>query len=35
MLSKTMKTLDRTAMNLMVLLAAAPILGIAARAAFL
>jgi hypothetical protein len=35
MFAKAMKTLDRTAMNLMVVLAAMPILGVAARAAFL
>lgn len=35
MFAKTMHTLDRTAMSLMVVLAAMPILSIAARAAFL
>jgi hypothetical protein len=35
MFAKTMITLDRTAMSLMVVLAAMPILSIAARAAFL
>ena len=35
MFAKTMNTLDRTAMSLMVVLAAMPILSIAARAAFL
>ena len=35
MFAKTMITLDRTAMSLLVVLAAMPILSIAARAAFL
>lgn len=35
MFAKTMNVLDRTAMSFIVILAAAPILGIAARAAFL
>ena len=35
MFAKTMNLLDRTAMSFIVVLAAAPILSIAARAAFL
>lgn len=35
MFAKTMNALDRTAMSLLVVLAAMPILSIAARAAFL